>query len=205
MSDQRERHERLLLEAYRETGAYDRHYSTVRTGTSTFLVTVGLSIGAFFAEHGAPALGLYLALIIFLFAIVLNLRFQMYTAACHALQIEIEKALDDSATTDCIRFRSQFQDIIKNRQVYYYIDFPAGILLVGILAYFVAMAIYLRSWWLVLAVLVVGGALWKLAEWWNAYVRERTKAEAVCKAGDEGTSPPAGPSPRGFLAWLRRA
>lgn len=133
-----------LRATYALVGAYDNHYSTVRTTVSTFLVTVGLGIGAFFLKQNgvaksplveeALALATVLPGVIFLIAMMLNLHFQRLTWCCWEIQKDIEKRLEDNNGFNAKGFRDALEEKFPESQPRF--DGPGWFLLVAIFVYF---------------------------------------------------------------------
>jgi hypothetical protein len=90
-----------LLTLYGQITQYDLHYSTVRTGTSTFLIAVALGIGQFGIEKSQAPLdrtiiGFIVPFIVLIFAFSLGCHFQRLTASCKIYQEWIERLLEQA-------------------------------------------------------------------------------------------------------------
>lgn len=143
-----------LQATYAQVVAYDNHYSTVRTGTATFLIGVALSLGAFFLgplKGGAPSaasnLTFAIALpgIILYFAMLLSLHFQRLTHCCRKIEIAIENAMP-SASAAAVALNARFRENLKNeiRESKYFMDHANTLLFLGIAAYPLALCLVIN-------------------------------------------------------------
>jgi membrane protein YdbS with pleckstrin-like domain len=155
----------MLRDTYKEIGQYDRHYSTVRTGVSTFLTVISITIisivfrGIAFAkpagENEINILGAVLIIVlictIFLFAVILNVHFQKLTFSCEKIQLEIEKLFENFKTEDDLKYAKTLLNNRRNISNVYkeyseiYFDIPLKCLASGIVSFIVIMIFAVKS------------------------------------------------------------
>jgi hypothetical protein len=121
---------------------YENHFSAVRSGISTFLLGIGISIGAFFIHAREIPLSLSLPALLFLFAVLVNFHFQRLTFACRYMQDAIDHEISAIAPhgehvlkKKFIMMRRQLELLIRTGQIRYYLDAPGKLLLFGIVLY----------------------------------------------------------------------
>lgn len=89
-----------LYKIYAEVSNYDRHYSTVRAGTWTFLISVAAAIGAVLIREKLFFTAAFIPFLILAVAILLNLYFQRLTHCCRLIQRDIENEVEQSFLQD---------------------------------------------------------------------------------------------------------
>lgn len=82
-----------LLKMYSEIVRYENHYSSVRTGVSTFLTGIGLLYGSYSVVRDSDPFGIVVAFLLFAIALYFNIRFMKLTRACYVMQDAIEVEL----------------------------------------------------------------------------------------------------------------
>ena len=124
----------VLLKMYAEVSNYDRHYSTVRTTISTFLVAVSFSLGSFLLKEGLEILSLALPTSLLLVTILLNSHYQRLTYSCRRIEQELENELERVMTSPAsvspavIKFRHNLENAFRGTKVYF--DAPMWALVV---------------------------------------------------------------------------
>lgn len=82
-------------EAHKIIGDYDRHYSTVRMGVTTFLVSFSAALATLILKDSkqwyVTFLGLVIPLFFLFLAAYLSIHFQRLTASCRKLQVLLEQ------------------------------------------------------------------------------------------------------------------
>ncbi|HEX9809894.1 MAG TPA: hypothetical protein VGC25_09885 [Alphaproteobacteria bacterium] len=168
----------MLFSIYSEASTYDTHYSSVRTATSTFLMSVGLGLGSFFLVREMRSPALFIPGLVFLFALMLNLHFQKLTWCCRRIQEELERQIKGTGppNEDHGSFRRNLRARFKHEAQLYF-DTPAVLLVIFILLYFVVTGAFVhfreaadiaRVTLLLLPGVVLAVGLMKL---WNLLVR----------------------------------
>lgn len=155
----------LVKWIYSEVRSYDTHYSTVRTGVSTFLIGVMFLVTTRVstAHPGTIVVVTHdynLILIILLlniFMIYANLHFQCLTTACGLYQRDIEGRLRAAALANstvaislpsaAVEARAHIQRVFRETSFLKAIqnDLPAQLVVAGSIAYWVVMG-FATSW-----------------------------------------------------------